>query len=333
MNWEICKMKKIFVPICTVLALSFSVSAVSPVFAAEVKLKLVSMLPKKTPIGKTFGGFINRINAELDGEFEIDWRGGPEVVPQFKQPNAVRLGSVDMTLTSPSYANGILNVSGSANYSNRQYAAIKATGYHALMTKLHAEKGLVYIGELPVSQLRFHIFLKKPIKTLSDFKNLKIRVFPAIAPAIKALGANPIVLPMTAIYTAMERGIVAGFVTGVSGVAKQFKGLAGAYVEPGFYRATFHFLANPRSWAKVPTTTQAKIINFVRNSDPATYEASWDANLKAGYADLKKNGVKTVRFSSAEEAKFKTTVLEAAWSAVKKKSPEHGASLQKMLMK
>lgn len=326
-------MRKFLVPVCAVLALSISVLATAPVFAAEVKLKLVSMLPKKTPIGKTFGGFITRINAELAGEFNIDWRGGPEVVPQFKQPNAVRLGSVDMTLTSPSYANGILNVSGSANYSNKQYAEIKSTDYHAYMTKLHAAKGLVYIGELPVSQLRFHIFLKKPIKTLSDLKNMKIRVFPAIAPAIKALGANPIVLPMPAIYTAMERGVVEGFVTGVSGVAKQFKGLAGAYVEPGFYRATFHFLANPRSWAKVPASTQAKVINFVRSADPATYEASWDANLKAGYAALGANGVKTVRFSSSEEAKFKKTVFDAAWAAVKKKSPEHGPMLQKMLMK
>ena len=175
--------------------------------------------------------------------------------------------------------------------------------------------------------------LKDPIKTVSDLKNLKIRVFPAIAPAVKALGANPIVLPMTEIYTAMERRVVAGFVTGVSGVAKQFKGLAGAYVEPGFYRATFHFLANPRSWAKVPAATQAKVIDFVRNADPATYEASWNANLKAGYADLKKNGVKAVHFSPTETAQFKKTVLEAAWSAVKKKAPKHGPKLQMMLMR
>jgi TRAP-type C4-dicarboxylate transport system substrate-binding protein len=326
-------MKKLFLSTFILLAFSFTHLGVGQAFAAEVKLKLVSMLPKKTPIGKTFNGFINRFNAEFKGQVQIDWRGGPEVVAQFKQPNAVRLGSVDATLTSPSYANGILNVSGSANYSNKQYAEIKPTGYHAYMTKLHAPKGLVYVGELPVSQLRFHIFLKKPIKTVSDLKNLKIRVFPAIAPAIKALGANPIVLPMTAIYTAMERGVVAGFVTGVSGVAKQFKGLAGAYVDPGFYRATFHFLVNPRSWAKIPAATQAKVIDFVRNSDPATYEASWAANLKAGYADLEKNGVKKVSFSASEEAKFKRTVLEAAWAAVKKKSPEHGPKLQMMLMK
>lgn len=326
-------MKKTIAVTSVALAMAFTTFGAPVVEAAEVKLKMVSMLPKKTPIGQTFGGFVDRINKELKGEFQIDWRGGPEVVPQFKQPNAVRLGSVDMTLTSPSYANGILNVSGSANYSNKKYEDIKSTGYLDYMTKLHAAKGLIYVGELPVSQLRFHIFLKSPIQKLADFKGLKIRVFPAIAPAVKAIGASPLVLPMTEIYTAMERGIIDGFVTGASGVAKQFKGLTKAYVEPGFYRASFHVLANPKSWAKVPAATQAKVIDFVRNADPATYEASWNENLDASYKALKTDGVKAVRFSAEEEAKFKRTVLEAAWAAVRKKAPEEGARLQGMLMK
>ena len=315
------------------IALAFTVFGPPAAVAAEVKLNLVSMLPKKTPIGQAFGGFIDRLNKDLAGEFKIDWRSGPEVVPQFKQPNAVRLGSVDMTLTSPSYANGILSVSGSANYSNKQYNEVKSTGYLEYMQKLHAAKGLVYIGELPVSQLRFHLFLKNPIKKLADFKGLKIRVFLAIAPAVKALGASPLVLPMPQIYTAMERGIIDGFATGVSGTAKQYKGLLKAYVEPGFYRATFHFLANPKSWAKVPAAIQAKVINFVRNADPATFEASWNKTLKAGYRQLKETGVQAVRFSPEEEAKYKNIVLNAAWAAVRKKAPEEGKKLQMMLMK
>ncbi len=326
-------MKKLLLVGCIGIAAVAAVTWTTQAVAAEVSFKLVSMLPKKTPIGQAFGGFITRLNKELAGEFRIDWRGGPEVVPQFKQPNAVRIGSVDATLTSPSYANGIVNVSGSANYSNKQFAEIYSTGYLDLMEKLHAEKGLVYVGELPVSQLRFHIFLRKPIKKLSDLKGMKIRVFPAIAPAVKALGALPLVLPMPAIYTSMERGIVEGFVTGVSGAFKTYRGVLGAYIAPGFYRATFHFLANPRSWKKVSSATQAKVKNFVRKVDPPAFEASWNANLQAGYKGLKDTGVKIVRFSPAETAKYKKTVHEAAWAAVREKSPENGKRLQSMLMK
>lgn len=301
--------------------------------AAEASLKLVSMLPKKSPIGKSFGGFISRLNKELAGEFKIDWRGGSEVIPQFKQPNAVRLGSIDATLTSPSYVNGILNVSGAANYSNKQYEEIRSTGYLDFMEKLHAPKGLIYVGELPVSHIRFHIFLRKPIKTLDDLKGLKIRVFPAIAPAVKALGGNPVVLPMPQIYTAMDRGIVQGFATGVSGTAKQYKKVLGGYIRQGFYRATFHFLANPKSWAKIPAATRAKIKKFVRVTDPAAYEAGWRPIVQGGYKALKDGGIKAIRFSPAEEEKYRKLVADAAWAAVRAKDPKNGKILQGMLMK
>ena len=318
-----------FVALAAAGALLWNAQAAS----AEVSLKLVSMLPKKHPIGRSFDGFITRLNKEFKGEFRIDWRGGPEVVPQFKQPNAVRIGSVDMTITSPSYANGILSVSGSANYSNKSYQEIKATGYLDYMAKLHAEKGLIYVGELPVSQLRFHLFLRKSITKIADLKNMKIRVFPAIAPAVKALGASPLVLSMGEIYTAMERGIIDGFAQGVSGIGKQYQGLLEGYIAPGFYRATFHLLANPKSWAKVPQATRVKVINFVRNTDPATFEAGWNKPLAASYKRLAANNIKVIRFSPEEEARYKRLVLDAAWAAVRSKAPSAGKRLQSMLMK
>ena len=79
-------MKKLLLVGCIGIAAVAAVSWTTQAVAAEVSFKLVSMLPKKTPIGQAFGGFITRLNKELAGEFRIDWRGGPEVVPQFKQP-------------------------------------------------------------------------------------------------------------------------------------------------------------------------------------------------------------------------------------------------------
>ena len=63
------------------LALAAAHTWNSAAVAAEVTLKLVSMLPKGHFVGRQFGGFITRLNKEFKGEFQIDWRGGPEVVP------------------------------------------------------------------------------------------------------------------------------------------------------------------------------------------------------------------------------------------------------------
>ena len=306
----------------------------SPVVdAAESKIKMVTMLPAKHPVGKSFGGFIKRINAALKGEFNIDWRGGPETVPQFKQPNAVRLGSVDATITSPSYVNGILNVSGVSNYSNKTYNERKAAGFHAYFAKLFKVKGLIYVGEIPMTDKSFHIFLKNPIKKLDDLKGLKIRVFPAIAPAVKALGAHPVVLPMPAIYTSMERGVVQGFVTGIPGVAKMYKGVLGGWIHEGFYTANFHFLANPKSWAKIPASTRAKVINYTRNVDPPIQQAIWKPVIAKAYGSIKVAKIPATKFSAAGTARYNKIVYDAAWAAVKKKAPKEGAKLEKMLMK
>ena len=163
-------MKKIFTVYFVLLTGLFFVIDGQQAKAAEAKIKMVTMLPAKHPVGKSFGGFVKRINAALKGEFQIDWRGGPEAVPQFKQPAAVRLGSVDATITSPSYVNGILNVSGASNYSNKTYAERKAAGFHDYLATLHEAKGLIYVGELPMSNKSFHIFLRNPIKKLEDIK-------------------------------------------------------------------------------------------------------------------------------------------------------------------
>jgi len=65
---------------------------------AEVSLKMVSMMPKKHPIGKSYNGFVTRLNKEFKGQLQIDWRGAPEVIQQFKQPYAVRIGLVIVIL-------------------------------------------------------------------------------------------------------------------------------------------------------------------------------------------------------------------------------------------
>jgi len=301
--------------------------------AADVSLKLVTMLPKKHPVGRSFNGFITRFNKEFAGKVRFDWRGGPEVIQQFKQPNAVRFGSIDATITSPSYVNGILKVSGAANYSNKNYQELQASGYHAHMAKLHAAKGLIYVGELPVSPLRFHIFLRKKIKSISELKNLKIRAFPAMAPAVKALGASPLILPMSEIYTAMERGIIDGMVNGVQGVGKQYTGLVKGYITPGMYRGAFHILVNPKSWAKLNSNLRVDVTKYIRNTAATDFETAYVAPLKGGYKRLEKNGIEVIKFSAAEEAKYKKLIFDAAWKSVAKRAPKEAKQLQSMLMK
>ena len=64
----------------------------------------------------------------------------------------------------------------------------------------------------PGTGVLFQLFLNKPIKTVADLKGMKIRVSPTNVPFMKAVGANPVQMPPSDVYTAMERGVVDGYI-------------------------------------------------------------------------------------------------------------------------
>jgi TRAP-type C4-dicarboxylate transport system substrate-binding protein len=61
---------------------------------------------------------------------------------------------------------------------------------------------------------------KKPLRTVEDFKGLKVRsTTPEDAALMEALDANPITMPYTDVYTALQRGTMDAFCTGVDAMA------------------------------------------------------------------------------------------------------------------
>jgi len=78
----------------------------------------------------------------------------------------------------------------------------------AINEKTFGEHGLIKIAEIQ-SATTDGIFAKRPIKTLEDFKGLKVRtagVIPTLA--LKLMGASPLTIPTTEILEALQRGTV-----------------------------------------------------------------------------------------------------------------------------
>ena len=176
------------------------------------------------------------MNERFEGEIEINWRGGPEVMPPFGQAEGVRNGAMGMTYTSPSYYQGLVPTSGTMNLSFLNYEEIAATDYHERMTELHAEQDLAFIGEIPATQLNFQIYMADEVTGLADLEGKRIRVFPTLLPLAQALGAEPIVLPMEEIYTALERGTNRRVHAGPAG--------SGGAVRGGWWRRSFSPASN-----------------------------------------------------------------------------------------
>lgn len=302
------------------------------VSVAEISMNAVTLAPKKASISGPFGMFVDAVNEKFAGEFKINWRGGPEVMPPFGQAEAVRNGAMDMTYTSPSYYSGLVPTSGTMNLSFKDYAEIADTNYHERMTELHAEKDLVYLGEIPASDLNFLIYMADPVTGLDDLKGKRIRVFPALLPLVQALGAEAIVLPMGEIYTAMERGAIDGFMQGPVGNVIQYEKVVDTVIYPGVYRAGFPVLVNKDAWAEVPTDLQDRITTFLRDEIAPELDKIWADDIAKGVADMDTAGFTRLELSADEAAKLKQIAMDSAWAATAETAnPDVAAELREML--
>ena len=306
----------------------------TPALADVVKIDAVTLAPKPVYINKPFKMFVDEVNTKFAGEVEINWRGGPEIMPPFKQAEGVRNGAVDMTYTSPSYYQGLVPTSGTMNLSYKTYAEIAATNYHERMTELHAEKDLIFLGEIPATQLNFVIYMGEEVSSLKDLKGKRIRVFPTLLPIVKALGAEPIVMGMGDIFTAMERGTIDGYMQGPLAQAKQFEGLVKTVIFPGVYRAGFPVLINKKTWGKMSTDLQQRLTTFLRWDFAYRMDYIWGQDIADNIELMKAAGFNILELPADEAARYEQMAMDAAWAVTAANAgDEVAAELRGMLDK
>ena len=306
----------------------------TPALADVVKIDAVTLAPKPVYINKPFKMFVDEVNTKFAGEVEINWRGGPEIMPPFKQAEGVRNGAVDMTYTSPSYYQGLVPTSGTMNLSYKTYAEIAATNYHERMTELHAEKDLIFLGEIPATQLNFVIYMGEEVSSLEDLKGKRIRVFPTLLPIVKALGAEPIVMGMGDIFTAMERGTIDGYMQGPLAQAKQFEGLVKTVIFPGVYRAGFPVLINKKTWGKMSTDLQQRLTTFLRWDFAYRMDYIWGQDIADNIELMKAAGFNILELPADEAARYEQMAMDAAWAVTAANAgDEVAAELRGMLDK
>ena len=306
----------------------------TPALADVVKIDAVTLAPKPVYINKPFKMFVDEVNTKFAGEVEINWRGGPEIMPPFKQAEGVRNGAVDMTYTSPSYYQGLVPTSGTMNLSYKTYAEIAATNYHERMTELHAEKDLIFLGEIPATQLNFVIYMADEVSGLEDLKGKRIRVFPTLLPIVKALGAEPIVMGMGDIFTAMERGTIDGYMQGPLAQAQQFEGLVKTVIFPGVYRAGFPVLINKKTWGKMSTDLQQRLTTFLRWDFAYRMDYIWGQDIADNIELMKAAGFNILELPADEAARYEQMAMDAAWAVTAANAgDEVAAELRGMLDK
>jgi TRAP-type C4-dicarboxylate transport system substrate-binding protein len=199
------------------------------------------------------------------------------------------------------------------------------------MNELHEKKGLYYLARLGLGE-PFHLYLKKPIQS-ADLKGLNIRVSPMYLQIVKGLGGNPVVIPPTEVYAALERNVVDGYCWPVVGIRdwgweKQTKYI----VEPSFYQTPNPLVMNLGSWNKLPKKLRDLLTEASIEAEKRVM-AYFDDLARQERPILLKEGLQVIDLPAAEKEKFLKVGYEEGWKDIIEKSPQTGAKLKELLTK
>ena len=165
---------------------------------------------------------------------------------------------------------------------------------------LHEEFKGVKILELN-GCISAYLWTKKPVKTLADVKGLKIRTPGGLQTSyIKALGAEPVFMPLGEVYLALETGTIDGVVTCPPLVlAFKLHEVAKHGVVTTFGCVTEGVVMNEKSWKKTPPDLQKIIMEVVGNPFASTGGLNHKVYGQM-MSDIKAKGVEVYTLPKAE---------------------------------
>jgi TRAP-type C4-dicarboxylate transport system substrate-binding protein len=325
-----------FAIIALVFALTVGVARICPA-ADTYTIKTIHAWNKNSFDVKQFLTFLELLQQDAEkrypGQLKLQDRGGSETIANTDQVEANRRGLVDMTYTAASYYTSIMPEMDAMSLSKLMPWEERANGLNDYLEKLHnAKANAHYLGRFDTASL-FHLFLSKPIKSVSDLKGMRIRVSPTHIPFIKSVGAEPIGMPPSDIYTAMERGVVDGYVQppyvirdfGLVEVSKYM-------VVPGFYKPVSLVLMNLDSWNKLPKHLQDLLTEDMEKAQRLAFKAYGD-KYNSEMASFKNEGMIIDELAAPEAAKFSDAAYKSLLEVVMKKAPEETSTIVEFLNK
>jgi TRAP-type C4-dicarboxylate transport system substrate-binding protein len=170
------------------------------------------------------------------------------------------------------------------------------------------------------------MFTKKPLKSLAEFQNQKIRTGGGIAERVaNALGASAFVKPAPESYELLNSGVADGVFFPFESIVsfKLDKVIGQATVFPGgLYSSAFGFFMNEDKWNKLSKQDQDIIEKMSGEAAARSNGKSWDNADKVGLDALKAAGANIITADAAMQAEAKKRAGPIIEDWVKQATPK-----------
>lgn len=280
--------------------------------AADVRL-LASWDKSNWPTYAALDRFVKNVK-KVGGDAVNIQISGPEVVPPFQQLQPVKSGVFQMLFTHGVYHLGSKGIAATMDAVDPDPVRVRESGVWGFVDKYYQDThGLKLVMLTPSSTQGYHIFLKKPLSGGGDFKGRKIRGTQSYHGVIRHLGGEPVVMPGSQIYSALEKGVVDGAAWPAAGMLSMKHYEVAKYkIRPTFGASWLPILANKSAWDKLDQKSK-DVMMLAAYMTELEMPSVGDTILADESGKLEKLGVKVTELSAAKSIEVKKTFNESIW--------------------
>ncbi|MBC2665421.1 TRAP transporter substrate-binding protein DctP [Novosphingobium flavum] len=277
---------------------------------AEYTLTYASPYPPGHPFSRADIAWMKHLEQASGGRigFRTFWSGS--LISSDMSMEEIRHGLVDVGLITPIYARGGAHLlrAQSGFYGGIASIRDQVAVYDCLDARfpeigqelegLHvlAAQGGLFPGVLTRN---------KPVRTLADLKGLRLRAQSDAIDVLRALGADPVNMPMGEVYSALAKGVIDGVVAPADTIKSlHFAEVAHHFTQLRFSRGAYPARAmSDAAWRRLPPDLQGLVGNS-RKFWEDVLNTEILASEKAGVDFAAAHKVEMIPFPAAEQHKL-----------------------------
>jgi len=297
--------------------------------AQEHTLRIQTHYAPETPSGKLVAQFVDDVQTMSGGRVAIEMFYSSSVVKSVETFDAAATGILDGDMTGGAYQTGknpafqfVGDPMGGYDTPWQQYGFFYYGGGQEAAESLYNQFNMELIGWWIYGQEA--LASTKPLAGPEDLQDWKFRSPPGLETEIfDNLGASPIVMDFTEVFTALETGIIDG--ADASGLANNvglgLYDIAKHATYPGFHSMPSDHLAIRKDvWDGLPEDIQ-RIFDVAMQKLAFQTALTFEVENAKAAARLPEQGVTLHSWSDEQRAQFRTAALEA-WETWADRTPE-----------
>ena len=279
---------------------------------APTVFKMVSFEARGSPqVEALMAIWMNNVAEISNGAVEIDWIGGPEVIPRQEIGEATRTGAIDVTLTPSGWMRSHVPAANFLNFSRVTYSVSHERGFDGWARDLFAEQmGTLWIGRGAWDQ-PYYLGATFPISTIADLEGHIAACPPSLEVFAEAMGM--VVADIEEEFTAMEQGVLEAVITPaypqyVDGLME----LETHWVNHGILDSSLVLIGNLEKNNSLPANLQDVLSDAMAESIPAmtTENRKWN---DLGLQKAEEMGLTIVTLSPKDLEEYNDAAFELIW--------------------